>query len=208
LQFVNAELLMTALPVVLALLVGSAPLATFAPQVSRSQNAAGEVSRFAATLVDFGERIDDYMDLREDIVDEVGDPDSTNDPARIRAREEALASRIRVARRGARHGDILTPEIRAAFRRLLSPHTSGEAGRELKSTVQEDSPAPGAVPLEVNAKYPAGVPFSTTPPNVLGALPLLPRGLEYRFVGEDLILLDQPADVILDYIRNVIRSSG
>jgi hypothetical protein len=89
--------------------------------------------------------------------------------------------------------------------RLLPLHTTGDAGRELKSTVQEDAPAPGAVPLEVNGKYPAGVPFSTTPPNILGALSPLPQGLEYRFVGKDLILLGQPADVILDYIRNVIR---
>jgi hypothetical protein len=40
---------------------------------------------------------------------------------------------------------------------------------------------------------------------MLRALPRLPTGLEYRFVGKDLVLLDQPADVILDYIRNVIR---
>jgi hypothetical protein len=90
------------------------------------------------------------------------------------------------------------------FRRLLSRQAAGPYGGELKSTLQEDAPAPGAVPLEVNAKYPAGVPFATTPPNVLRALPRLPAGLEYRFVGKDLVLLDQPADVILDYIRNAI----
>ena len=70
--------------------------------------------------------------------------------------------------------------------------------------MNDDAPAPGAVPIEVNGRYPAGVPFATTPYPVLLALPPLPPGLEFRFVGKDLILLDQPADVILDYMRNAI----
>lgn len=164
-----------------------------------------KANRLALILVDFRERVDEYMDRRDDIVDDVGDPESTRDPAVIRAREAALASRIRAMRSGAKHGDIFAPQIRALFRRLLSPHTMGVAGHRLESTIQEDAPAPGAVRLAVNARYPAGVPFSTTPPNVLHALPRLPSVLEYRFVGRDLVLIDQPADVILDYIRNVTR---
>ena len=196
---------MTTWSVVLVCLVGSGSLAISAPRISTSQNAEVEANRLAVSLVDFRERLGQYMNLREDIADEVADAESTTDVARIRAREEALASRIRAARRGAKHGDIFTSEIRAAFRRILSPLTTGEVGLELKSTVQEDAPALGAVPIEVNAKYPAGVPYSTTPAAVLLALPSLPQGLEFRFVGKDLVLLDRPADVILDYIRNVIR---
>jgi hypothetical protein len=36
-------------------------------------------------------------------------------------------------------------------------------------------------------------------------LPTLPRGLEYRIIGTDLILLDQPANLIVDFIRNAIQ---
>lgn len=158
----------------------------------------------AAVFAEFRQRIDDYMGLREDIVDEVGEAESTADVARIRAREEALAERIRSRRSGAKHGDILTPKIRAEFRRLLRPELKGEQGQDVRAKLNDDAPAPGAVPVEVNAKYPAGVPYATTPYPVLLALPPLPRGLEFRFVGKDLILLDQPADVILDYIRNAI----
>jgi chorismate mutase len=193
----------TAASVAVVLLLAASPSASMAAPPAQDDDR--EVNRLAAALVDFGERVEQYMERREDIVDDVGDAESTRDPAVIRAREAALAGRIRAMRSGAKHGDIFTPQIRAAFRRILSPHTTGAEGRELISTIQEDAPAPGAVPVEVNGTYPAGVPFSRTPPNVLGGLPPLPRGLEYRFVGRDLLLLDQPADVILDYIRNVVR---
>jgi Cu-Zn family superoxide dismutase len=46
------------------------------------------------------------------------------------------------------------------------------------------------------------------PASVLLALPRLPPGLEYRIVGRDLLLLDQPADVIVDFIRNAVPREG
>jgi hypothetical protein len=98
--------------------------------------------------------------------------------------------------------------------RALSLATSSSSGvrsspvtlapRTAAVTATDDVPVPGAVPLDVNAKYPAGEPYPTTPAVVLAVLPALPTGLQYRIIGKDLILLDQPADVILDYVRNVI----
>lgn len=155
-------------------------------------------------IAEFGERIARYMELREEVVDEVGDAEVTRDPAVLVAREKALADRIRARRATASHGDIFTPEIRVAFRRLLRPELKGEQGKDIHAKLADDAPAPGAVPIEVNAKYPAGAPLPTTPVPILLALPTLPVGLEYRIIGTDLILLDQPADVILDYIRNAI----
>ena len=177
---------------------------TITPEATQSSRHDSDVNPLAATLLEFQERIDDYMDLREDLADEVGDADVTRKPGEILARENALSARIRAHRVNAKHGDIFTPEIRAAFRRLVKPEVVGTSGRDLRSTLQEDAPAPGAVQVEVNSKYPAGVPFTTTPPNIIASLPRLPDVLQYRFVGRDLILLDQPADVILDYIRNVV----
>jgi hypothetical protein len=135
----------------------------------------------------------------------VPDAEETADPAELRARELLLAANIRARRLRAKHGDIFTLEIRRQFRRLLAPELKGEQLDEIKDILREDAPAPGAVPIEINAKYPAAVPYTSTPSPILHALPPLPAGLlEYRIVGKDLILLDQPADVILDYIRNVI----
>ena len=109
-----------------------------------------------------------------------------------------------MSRTAATHGDIFLPEIRVYFRQLLAPEFEGEDGRDIRAKLQDDAPAPDAVPLEVNAIYPSGTPLPTTPASILIALPPLPRGLEYRIIGRDLVLLDQPANLIVDYVRNAI----
>jgi hypothetical protein len=163
-----------------------------------------DVNPTAAALEQFHERIDAYMELREDVVDDVGDAERTSDAAEIRGRERTLGNQLRARRANARHGNIFTPEVRPVFRRLLRPEFRGESGQDIRDRLDDDAPAPGAVPIEVNATYPAPLPFPTTPTLVLQALPALPAGLEYRILGKDLILLDQPADLILDYIRNAV----
>ena len=42
------------------------------------------------------------------------------------------------------------------------------------------------------------------PPDLLEVLPALPVELEYRFVGEALILLDTVAHIVVDYIPDVL----
>jgi hypothetical protein len=162
------------------------------------------VNATAAALAEFRERIDTYLALREDVIETVVDAEPTTDPAVIWAREQALAQRIRERRAHAKHGDIFTAGVRVVFRRLLQPELTGEDGQDIRFKLQDDAPAPDAVPIEVNARYPVGLPFPTTPAPLLLALPPLPPVLEYRIIGTDLILLDQPADVILDYVRNAI----
>jgi hypothetical protein len=45
----------------------------------------------------------------------------TTDPAQIKAAQDALGAKIRAARAMAKPGDIMTPEIRNKFRRLMYP---------------------------------------------------------------------------------------
>jgi hypothetical protein len=158
----------------------------------------------AALLADFRDRIDLYMEVRDDAADETPEIESSIDPAQIRRARDELASGIRTRRAAAKHGDIFSVEIRALFRRLLAPEFKGEDGRDIRAKLQDDAPAPGAVPLEINASYPAGLPVPTTPAPLLQTLPTLPRGLEYRILGRDLVLLDAPTNLILDFIRNAI----
>jgi recombinational DNA repair protein RecR len=56
----------------------------------------------------------------------------------------------------------------------------------------------------VNGRYPDTVPLSTVPPEVLQTMPKLSEDMEYRFIGDDLILLDTHAHVIADYIENAL----
>jgi hypothetical protein len=127
-------------------------------------------------------------------------------PAQITAQKTELTAKIQAARAGAKHGDIFAPELRPTFRRLLARELKGEDGRDAKAVLKDDAPAPGTVPFKVNAKYPENQPKPTMPANLLLNLPRLPEPLEYRVVGQHLLLLDTAADVIVDYILNAITT--
>ncbi len=63
---------------------------------------------------------------------------------------------------------------------------------------------PVGLTLAVNGRYPDTVPLSSVPPQVLQTLPKLSEDLEYRFVGDRLILLDTHAHVIADFIDDAL----
>jgi hypothetical protein len=155
----------------------------------------------------FRDHVDDYMDLRHDAVAASAALEPTDDPAALLAARKALSGEIRRRRPDAHQGAIFSSDIRSYFRKVLAPLLRGETGPDIRFKLEDDAPDPGAVPLEVNAAYPAGLPFPTTPLPVLAALPSLPVGLAYRIIGRDLILLDQPADLIVDYMRNALPAA-
>lgn len=157
----------------------------------------------AIVLQDFKQRVDKYLELHKQLAKKTPRQKETNDPAKIKAAEQVLAEAIQVARKDAKHGDIFTPEIRAKFRQLMYPEMKGSDGRETKEIINEDG-AP-AVPLKVNAHYPEKAPLPTVPPNLLARLPQLPEELEYRIIDKHLILRDTAANIIVDFIPNVIR---
>ena len=166
-----------------------------------------KVNPDAKMMADFEARVEKYVDLHKQLAK--GDakaPKETPDPAEIAAAKTALAAKIQAARSGAKHGDIFTPEIREVFRRLLAPELKGEDGRDAKELLKDDAPAPGTVPFKVNAKYPENQPIPTVPANLLLTLPTLPAPLEYRVVGQHLLLVDIEADLIVDYILNAITT--
>jgi hypothetical protein len=64
---------------------------------------------------------------------------------------------------------------------------------------------PVGTAIQVNGRYPDTVPLSTMPPDVLAALPPLPEDMEYRFVGNRLILLDTKAHIIVDFVADAFQ---
>jgi hypothetical protein len=157
----------------------------------------------AAILQDFQARLATYLELRKKATAKAPAPKETNDSAKIGASQDVLAATIQSMRKDAQAGDIFTPAIRAEFRRLLSPEMKGKDGRATKQELKEDAPA--AVPFKANAKYPETAALPTMPPNLLMNMPVLPKELEYRIIGSHLILRDVDANLIVDYIPNVIR---
>lgn len=180
--------------------IRAATLAT--TPIAQEAKATG-VNPDAAVLQDFKTRLDAYMKLRKEAVKGAPALKETSDPAKIKAAQDATQAQIRAANVNAKHGDVFTPEITAKFRRLLYPELKGDDGHDAKAIIKDD--APTNIPLKVNAKYPEGAPVPTVPANLLVNLPTLPEPLQFRIIDKHLILVDEDADVIVDYALNIIR---
>jgi hypothetical protein len=165
-----------------------------------------KVNPDAAAMAEFKSRVDAYADLHKKLATGDAKPMETADPAKITDTKLKLAAKIQASRANARQGDIFTDAVRPVFRRMLAPELKGEDGRDAKAVLRDDAPAPGTVPFKVNAKYPENQPLPSVPPNVLLSLPALPPPLEYRIVGQHLLLLDTEADLVVDYILNAITT--
>ena len=150
----------------------------------------------------FRRRVDDYMKLR-DKLEKQGTPQKERaDVSENLVSQNALAMRIRFARHDARPGDIFTPPITMALRRAMDPELRGLAALNTRESIRED--APDVFVLVVNGDYPAGASRATMPGNVLKILPPLPAGLEYRIVDNHLILMDAGANIVVDYVLDVM----
>ena len=193
-----------------------------APKIStatKEKAAEKNTNPDALVLVDFQKRIDSYMAIHKEAAKDAPALKQTNNPAEIKTAQDALGARIRAARATAKAGDIMTPEIQNKFRRLMypvvtAPAPQGTAGRAVKADVKEElkenseerkEEGGKPVPLKVNATYPNDTPLPTTPPQVLMNLPKLPEQLEYRIVGKNLIIRDVEANIIVDFVPNVIQ---
>ena len=141
---------------------------------------------------DFDARVLDYLDLRTTLEDGLPAQHVTDNPAVNIEIQKTLARRIRRARAGALRGAIFTPAISVEFRRLLLIRTTPET----LAALMDDNP--GQFSHRINGDYPKRRPLSTMPGTFLAVLPVLPDGLEYRFLGSHLILHDTRANVILD----------
>jgi hypothetical protein len=159
----------------------------------------------AGLIAEFRKKTDEYAKLRDKAEGIAPDIKRTEKPSEINKAEKSLADKIRDERPTAKRGDLFTPATQAMFRRLLRPTvTKGEDGAENKNIIRDDLPEPKDVPFKVNADYPKDTPLSTVPPDVLLALPQLPKEVEYRFVGKHLILYDAKANLIIDFMLNAI----
>ena len=153
----------------------------------------------ARVLGDFKARVDKYDQLRQKADDSAPPMKESTDPAKIKDAQHGLAERIGAARAGVKQGEIFTPEISTVFRRLLRPEAKQHTTKEV---LKEDKPV--VVAFKVNGPYPDKQPVVTMPPNVLAAMPALPKDIEYRFIEKHMILRDARANLIIDYVPNAI----
>ena len=160
----------------------------------------------AAVMAEFKARVEKYAGLHKELAKGPAAQKDNSNAEQINAQKTALAARMQAARATAKQGDIFSAAMRPIFRRLLAPELKGQDGRDAKAVLKDDAPAPGTVPFRVNAKYPDAQPKPTMPSNLLMNLPPLPDPLEYRVVGQHLLLIDTATDLIVDYILNAITT--
>jgi hypothetical protein len=160
------------------------------------------VNADAALSVEFLKGVQAYVELHKKLEATLPPRPEHATPAEIEAHEQALASLIMRARAGAKRGDLLPQKIRAYLRRQIGVVLRGPDGAVIRRSVMEDNP--GKVQLRCNARYPEGLPITTMPAPILAALPKLPEHVEYRFVGDRLVLLDIHSQLVMDYMTDAL----
>lgn len=152
-------------------------------------------------LKEFSARVEDYVALKHSL--ERGVPDlkpGDRTTGAVEKVEQTMAMRIQVARKDAKPGDIFGSAA-PLIKRSIEKDTQARGVRDAFNAMQE---VPAKSPPAVNAVYPETAALATVPPLILVNLPRLPNGLEYRFMGRDLILRDREANVIVDFVPGAV----
>jgi hypothetical protein len=174
-------------------------IAKNAPEILAPQ-AASIGTPGESVVAEFNKRVEDYVALRKrqaETLPKLGDRATSKERD---THQRALLDLMARARAGAKMGDIFLPEMQTFIRGLVRRVLTGPDGPKIKASLMDENPM--GIKLAVNSRYPDTIPMSTMPPDVLAALPRLPEEMEYRFVGNRLILLDVQSHLVVDYVEN------
>jgi hypothetical protein len=172
-----------------------------ATQAANRTVSNGGVNAAAAAVAAFQERLKAYVALRNKVEATVPQLTETSDPAKISARERALGEALIKARPNARQGEYFVAESMPVLVDTIKKDFAKRTAAERKALIVELPK--GGVKVTANSLYPTTIPLATFPPNLLKALPELPRELEYRIVYRDLILRDHEGNYVVDIATGV-----
>jgi hypothetical protein len=171
---------------------------------------AREVTATDAALQHFQQNVAAYLTLRERVTAGLPELAVTPDPATLERTTDSLAQVIRMARRHALRGDVFTADVARRFRSIISLalRQHGISPSDVLADVREEldeGRTSGQRPtVGINAKFAWGS-GSAIPPEILAALPALPKALEYTLVNRDLLLVDAKADLIVDILPDAVQ---
>jgi hypothetical protein len=170
----------------------------------------------AKGLTEYSNAVQAYVALHQRVEAALPPLADRSDPAKVTAYQKAMAEAIRKSGPRPRQGHVFVPNIQPFFKRLLAPELKGPGSAETREKVGEGNPE-GAkgLPKDPDVKsrdvslvpytdYPVDAPVSTVPAPVLLRMPQLPKELEYRFVGKNLVLLDAVANIVVDFIPQAV----
>lgn len=151
----------------------------------------------------FGTRVHDYMALRGKLVAQLPAlPEKDATPEQSAEHRRALSALIQNERKDAKQGQFFTPAMVSLVRRALEATIDGAGGATTEASITDDTPA--QLFVNVNDRYPEGASVSSMPMELLTTLPAPGEALEYRFIGKQLVLLDVPAQIILDITPGIL----
>jgi len=148
------------------------------------------------------EEIARYLAIHTDLRSEVPGPVPDSSARELNDASDMLFNAIRRARPRARQSDFFDADAtRLITQRLRDALRSPSAAAALAGI---DDERPAALRPQTYLRFPVANEMATMPPSLLRVLPRLPAELEYRIVGEYLVLRDVKAAMILDYIPNAV----
>ena len=160
------------------------------------------VNAQAAALQDFQMRLKRYVDLRSSLAQKQKALSTTPSPAELTRRQQSLAAALQAARATAKRGDIIPPLVATQIEAAVRADLKRRSASDKRATLAE---VPVAVKPAINQTYPADA-LATVPALLLTELPRLPDNLQYRFYGRHMVLLDTDAQIIIDYIAEVLAT--
>ena len=155
-----------------------------------------------AAIQGFENQVKDYVKLRNQVRDQAPKLSKDATPEQIQTYRTTLEEALRNARKGAKRGDLFTPDIASFIRRTLKNEFQGKDRKEIRDIVFETE-LQGVV-VRVNYPYATSAELSEMPATLLAKLPQLPKEVRYRFVGRNLILVDRESNVILDFMPDAL----
>jgi hypothetical protein len=158
----------------------------------------------AAAIQEFQKHISDYVKLHKQVEGKLSPLNQTGVSKKITDHQQMLADGIIAARKSAKQGDIFSNKIIAEFQRLIGIAMRGPHGADIRTSLAHSEPV--KVEVGVNAKYPGTLPLQSSPPTLLLHLPKLPPELDYRIVGNALVLRDVTANLVIDFMPGAISS--
>jgi hypothetical protein len=171
--------------------------------VPQAQEGQPHVNPDARTLVEFQERLKAYIDIHQKAERALPSLPKEATPEQIDHNQRELGRLIRESRPNSRQGDIFFPDMQELVRRLLkTTFGSPQKAAQLRASIMDENPV--GIKIAVNGRYPDQVPLATMPPEILKTLPKMPEELEYRFVSDNMIILDVHAHLIVDYVADVL----
>ena len=173
-------------------------------------------------LEKFRHEIEEYVELHRALLERIPNVTPKSTPEEIAAHRKKMTDAIRAERSGEKQGAIFKPKVATAFRSVLHRELTGPEGPTRLREIHQGNPKVEGTPrsqdptredkrpvtVAVNVVYPDGAPVSSVPGSLLLHLPALPDQVKYGFVGRTIVLRDTEAEVILDYIPDVVPDAS